>query len=72
MCLLAYTEAMNLTNYVAVVIPVTKADKQIDVIDTSYEPLNAKDRLNWKSCELLSPLSCLVTNEPMQMRIERD
>lgn len=38
---------MNLLNYSVVVIPVTKADKTIDVIDNSYEPLNEIDRKNW-------------------------
>ncbi|KAI1170162.1 amidase signature domain-containing protein [Nemania sp. FL0916] len=43
----AYTEAINLMNYCAVVIPVTKADKNIDVVDDSYEPISEFDRQNW-------------------------
>lgn len=46
----AYTEAINLMNYSAIVIPVTQADEKIDVFDDSYEPLGDKDRLNWQSC----------------------
>ncbi|KAK8038034.1 hypothetical protein PG994_014801 [Apiospora phragmitis] len=43
----AYTEAMNLLNYSAVVIPVTKADKDLDLVNKSYQPLNAADQKNW-------------------------
>ena len=39
-------------NYSAGVIPVTKADKTVDVADKTYEPANAADRLNWESCKL--------------------
>ncbi|KIW92858.1 uncharacterized protein Z519_06707 [Cladophialophora bantiana CBS 173.52] len=46
----ACTEALNLLNYSAVVIPIAKADKNIDVFDDSYQPLNATDRLNWEGC----------------------
>ncbi|KAF4948536.1 hypothetical protein FSARC_13708 [Fusarium sarcochroum] len=45
----AYTDAMNLTNYTSVVIPVTKADEKVDVFDDSYEPLGDTDRKNWKA-----------------------
>lgn len=48
---IAYTEAINLMNYSAVVIPVTQADKKIDVFDDSYQPLGDRDKLNWQSCE---------------------
>jgi amidase len=46
-----YTEAINLMNYSAVVIPVTKADKEVDVIDNSYLPANELDRKNWTACK---------------------
>ena len=46
-------------NYSAVVIPVTKAAKDLDPFDDSYEPLNEVDELNWKSCKHSSLL--LVT-----------
>ena len=46
----AYTEVINLMNYSAAVIPVTKADKAIDVVDNSYRPLSADDKLNWEAC----------------------
>ncbi|KAM6521671.1 hypothetical protein FSOLCH5_006427 [Fusarium solani] len=45
----AYTEAINLMNYSAVVIPVMQADERIDVFDDSYEPLGDMDKLNWQS-----------------------
>ncbi|KFA76043.1 hypothetical protein S40288_00309 [Stachybotrys chartarum IBT 40288] len=45
----AYTEAINLLNYSAVVIPVTKADSTIDVLDKSYTPQNDLDKRNWEA-----------------------
>lgn len=38
-------------NYSVVVIPVTKADKRIDVVDDSYRPSTDLDRTNWNACE---------------------
>ncbi|KAJ6036184.1 general amidase [Penicillium herquei] len=45
----AYSEAINLMNYSAVVIPVTKADKEIDEADKTYKPLNELDAQNWEA-----------------------
>ncbi|KAF5693010.1 putative general amidase [Fusarium denticulatum] len=45
----AYTDAMNLTNYTAVVIPTIRADKKVDVFDEGYEPLGEMDRKNWQA-----------------------
>jgi len=45
----AYTEVINLLNYSVVVIPVTKANKDIDVVDPCYEPLNDLDKKNWEA-----------------------
>ncbi|KAH0536016.1 hypothetical protein FGG08_007083 [Glutinoglossum americanum] len=36
-------------DYSAVVIPVTKANKNIDVFDEGYTPLNDVDSMNWKA-----------------------
>ncbi|KAJ5714166.1 general amidase [Penicillium malachiteum] len=47
----AYSEAINLMDYSAVVIPVTKADKEIDQADKTYEPLNDLDAQNWEAYE---------------------
>ncbi|KAI9778891.1 MAG: hypothetical protein M1839_007854 [Geoglossum umbratile] len=45
-----YTEAINLLDYSAAAIPVTKADKNIDLFDSEYKPLNDDlDRLNWEA-----------------------
>ncbi|KAI1362113.1 hypothetical protein F5Y08DRAFT_312965 [Xylaria arbuscula] len=52
----AYTEVINLLNYSAVVIPVTKADKQIDVVDDSYCPSGDLDQMNWDACEFICDL----------------
>lgn len=38
-------------NYSAVVIPVTRADKDLDPFDTHYEPLNDIDRKSWEACK---------------------
>ncbi|KAK3371231.1 amidase signature domain-containing protein [Lasiosphaeria ovina] len=43
----AYTEVINLINYSSAVIPVTKADKSVDIVDESYQPLNPIDEQNW-------------------------
>ncbi|GKU21475.1 unnamed protein product [Fusarium langsethiae] len=45
----AYTDAMNVTNYSAVVIPTIRADASIDVFDDSYKPLGDLDSKNWKA-----------------------
>ena len=45
----AYTEAINLMDYSAVVIPVTKADKAVDKADPDHVPLNDLDKLNWEA-----------------------
>ncbi|KAK3398744.1 amidase signature domain-containing protein [Sordaria brevicollis] len=46
---LGYTEVVNLLNYSAAVIPVTKADKGLDGVDGTYKPVNEVDRANWES-----------------------
>lgn len=43
-----YSEVINLLDYTAAVIPVTTADKSIDVADPNYTPLNDLDAKNWK------------------------
>lgn len=48
-----YTETINLLNYSAVAIPVTKADEVVDVVDGKYEPINEVDRMNWEACKFL-------------------
>jgi amidase len=48
----AYTEAINLLNYSAAVIPVTKADRNIDVVDHTYQPIGDEDRKNWIACRI--------------------
>lgn len=50
---LGYTEVVNLLNYSAAVIPVTKADRGVDAVDEAYEPVNKVDRANWETCEYL-------------------
>lgn len=51
---LGYTEVINLLNYSAAVIPVTKADRGVDGVDGTYRPVNEVDRANWESCEFFA------------------
>jgi amidase len=44
---IGYTEIVNLLDYSAAVIPVTNADKEVDLADASHVPLNDLDGLNW-------------------------
>ncbi|KAJ8122896.1 hypothetical protein ONZ43_g1025 [Nemania bipapillata] len=45
----SYTELINLLNYSVIVIPVTKADKLVDTVDSSYEPSSSFDKKNWEA-----------------------
>ncbi|CAO1598695.1 hypothetical protein XANCAGTX0491_002455 [Xanthoria calcicola] len=45
----AYTESINLMDYSAAVIPITKADKSVDTFDHHYQSLNEVDRKNWEA-----------------------
>ncbi|XXH02219.1 hypothetical protein Hte_008587 [Hypoxylon texense] len=56
-----YTEALNLMNYSVMVIPVTKADKNLDPFDHGYRPLNTKDEKNWKACKQLQLLQAYIS-----------
>ena len=38
-------------DYSVAVIPITKADKSIDLFDNDYAPLNGVDERNWQSCK---------------------
>lgn len=40
-------------DYSVTVIPVTKADKKIDLANNDYHPLNNLDKKNWEACESL-------------------
>ena len=41
-------------NYSSVVIPVTKADKTIDIVDEAHEPWNDDDKKNWEACKFIA------------------
>jgi hypothetical protein len=50
-------------DYSAIVIPVTKVDKNIDIIDDVYQPLNEDDQKTWENCkwdQLLLGLAALT------------
>jgi len=46
-----YTSVINLMNFSTVVIPVTKADKAIDIPDPNFCPLGPEDEMNWDACK---------------------
>ncbi|OAL70015.1 hypothetical protein A7D00_5544 [Trichophyton violaceum] len=48
----AYTQAINLLDYSVSVVPVTIADKNVDIANPDYEPISELDKVNW---ELYNP-----------------
>ncbi|RFU26570.1 hypothetical protein B7463_g9772, partial [Scytalidium lignicola] len=44
-----YSTTTNLLDYTTAVIPVTLADKKVDLRDETYKPLNEEDRKVWES-----------------------
>ncbi|PQE33815.1 general amidase protein [Rutstroemia sp. NJR-2017a WRK4] len=46
---IAYTTFVNLLDYTASILPVTTVDKNIDLFDHNYKPLNPADEQLWKS-----------------------
>lgn len=43
---LAYSSFVNVLDYTNMVVPVTTADRNIDVFDRDYKPLNDYDKKN--------------------------
>jgi amidase len=48
-----YTVAINALDYTAAVLPVTKVDKTIDVIDKTFTPKTEADKINYEACKKL-------------------
>lgn len=48
---LGYTTFLSVLDYTGVAIPVTNADKQVDVARANYEPLNEVDKEIQSQCE---------------------
>jgi amidase len=46
-----HTTPYNVLDYTAAVLPVTKVDKVVDVVDSSYAPKNDEDRANYEACK---------------------
>lgn len=46
----AYTQAINLLDYSVSVVPVTIADKNVDIANPDYEPISELDKVNWELC----------------------
>lgn len=54
-----YSIWVNLLDYSAAVLPVTVADKNVDVVNEGYEPLNETDEKVWEACKFCCPCSDL-------------
>lgn len=50
----AYNCFPNVLDYTSIVIPVTFADKRVDTVDSSFEPLTERDKVNMGLCMPLS------------------
>jgi amidase len=53
-----YSEIVNLLDYSSVSLPVSRADKAIDMPDSEYHPINDEDRANWEACSFHSFQHC--------------
>ena len=49
-----YTLVVNVLDYTSCTIPVTVADKRIDVADTEFKPLSNRDQATADTCECQS------------------
>ena len=52
-----YTGWVNVLDYSAAVLPVTIADKSVDVVDEGYQAIGDNDEMIWKLCEFPFPFS---------------
>jgi hypothetical protein len=48
-----YTTIVNLLDYTASTIPVTTADKSIDIVDPGFKPLSKLDERVMKTCKFV-------------------
>lgn len=48
---IAYVPWVNLLDYTAVVIPVSKVDPKVDKFQVDYQPLNDVDKSIWEQCK---------------------
>lgn len=48
-----YTVIVNMLDYTATTIPVTTVDKNIDIVDKEFKPLNEQDEAISKICEFI-------------------
>jgi amidase len=46
-----YSMIVNVLDYTATTIPITVAEKEIDVVDDTFKPLNEIDQKVFESCE---------------------
>lgn len=59
----AYSSIVNVLDYVSIVIPVTTADKDIDIFDNQYKPLNSVDKKNWRACKFSIKTSLKINSK---------
>jgi len=59
-----YSFFVNLLDYTSVVVPVTKADKNIDKEYTTFEPLNDEDKKTQATCKLIG-MTCFRNSSLM-------
>jgi amidase len=52
-----YTSQWNLLDYPAVVFPVGKVDKSLDIARKDFKPMSGKDEENWELCKLLPSIN---------------
>ena len=45
-----YGSIANVLDYATVVIPVTKANKNLDAVQPDYTPMSSVDKQNWLAC----------------------
>jgi amidase len=67
-----YTNVANLLDYTCVSFPVTTADRDLDVADHDYVPLNDLDRDNWNAYDPQAYHGAPVGLQVMGKRLEEE
>jgi amidase len=67
-----YTNVANLLDYTCVSFPVTTADRDLDVADRDYMPLNDLDRDNWNAYDPQAYHGAPVGLQVMGRRLEEE
>ena len=67
-----YTNVANVLDYTCVTFPVSKADKEVDVFDHEYTPMNDLDRANWEAYDPAIYHGAPVGLQIMGQRLEEE